>query len=61
MDAPPPMGPPEEEQVREVQHVIREMRAAAARLGPCATSAWLEEAARSACQALEEWDSSQTH
>lgn len=51
---------PEEERL-EIQHVIREIRASAARLGPCPTSWWLEEAARSACLALEEWDSQATH
>lgn len=49
------------EERHEIQRVIREIRAAAARLGPCPTSYWLEDAARSACQALEEWDSQTTH
>ena len=62
MNAPPPnMCASEEEQVLEVKYLIREMCAAAARLGPCPTSAWLEEAARSASRALEQWDSSATH
>lgn len=61
MEYPPPQNPDlmasEEEQRAEVQRVIREIREASARLGPCPTSVWLEEAARSACLALAGWDS----
>lgn len=48
--------PSESQQREEVQRIIREMRKSAADLGPCPTSAWLEKAAHSACQALAEWE-----
>jgi hypothetical protein len=51
---PPPTRPP---QAREVRRVIREMRSAARRLGPCATSSWLNAAAESASRELCRWES----